>query len=67
MAKKKSVVKKVSKKVSTSKNCGYKGRGPSGKPKHSKVAKLIKLAKMRAKSKGKKVVVTRSTSKKRRQ
>ena len=41
----------------------YKGRGPSGKPKHSKVAKMIKLAKARArKSKVKKVV-----SKKKRQ
>jgi len=55
MAKKKSVVKKASKRVSTSKKRGYKGRGPSGKPKHSKVAKMIKLAKMRArKSKVKK-------------
>ena len=57
MAKRKRVVKKVSKRVSTSKKRGYKGRGPSGKPKHSKVAKLIRLAKMRArKGKVKKVV-----------
>ncbi len=39
------------------KKCAYSGRGPSNKLKHSKVAKLIKLAKMRAKkSKATKVV-----------
>ena len=69
MAKKKSVVKRkaknTSKRFSTSKKRGYKGRGPSGKPKHSKVAKMIKLAKMRAKSKGKKVV-SKTVSKKKR-
>ena len=60
MAKRK-VMKKVSKRVSISrkpsKKRGYKGRGPSGKAKHSKVAKMIKLAKARArKGKVKKVV-----------
>ena len=33
----------------------YKGRGPSGKPKHSKVAKMIKLAKARARKGNRKV------------
>ena len=59
MAKKRRVVKKVSKRVSKSRKSAYKGRGPSGKPKHSKVAKMIKLAKMRArkgKVKARKVV-----------
>jgi len=51
--KKVSKVKRVSK---SSKKDAYLGRGPSDKPKHSKVAKMIKLAKMRAKSKDKKVV-----------
>jgi hypothetical protein len=42
---------------SKSKKSSYLGRGPSGKPKHSKVAKLIRLAKMRArKDKSKKSV-----------
>ncbi|MEK6905506.1 MAG: hypothetical protein AABX24_03830 [Nanoarchaeota archaeon] len=55
MAKKKSKVKRRSSKAS--KKRAYNGRGPSNKPKHSKVAKLIKLAKMRAKnSKVRKVV-----------
>ncbi|MDP3698925.1 MAG: hypothetical protein Q8R47_05025 [Nanoarchaeota archaeon] len=54
MAKKKSVLKRKVKRVASKKRA-YKGRGPSGKPKHSKVAKMIKLAKMRAKSKGKKI------------
>ncbi|MEK6863229.1 MAG: hypothetical protein AABW53_00875 [Nanoarchaeota archaeon] len=55
---KKRAVKKSGKLVSkSSKKRGYKGRGPSGKPKHSKVAKLIKLAKMRArKGKARKVM-----------
>jgi len=32
----------------------YKGRGPSGKPKHSKVAKMKKLAKARSRKSSKK-------------
>jgi len=59
MAKKKSVLKtKVKRFLKASKKSTYKGRGPSGKPKHSKVAKMIKLAKMRAK-KGKVKVVSK--------
>ena len=55
MAKRKKVVKGRGSK--SSKKRTYKGRGPSGKPKHSKVAKMIKLAKMRArKGKVRKVV-----------
>ena len=53
MVKRKKVVKGRSSK--SSKKRAYNGRGPSGKPKHSKVAKMIKLAKMRAR-KVKKVV-----------
>ena len=60
MAKKKSKVKRRSSKAS--KKLVYNGRGPSNKLKHSKVAKLIKLAKMRAK-KGK---VRKVVSKKKR-
>ena len=60
MAKKKSKVKGRS--FKSSKKRAYNGRGPSNKPKHSKVAKLIKLAKMRAK-KGK---VRKVASKKKR-
>jgi len=57
MAKKKSVLKtKVKRFLKASKKRAYLGRGPSGKPKHSKVAKMIKLAKMRTKSEGKKVL-----------
>ncbi|MEK6899649.1 MAG: hypothetical protein AABX05_00855 [Nanoarchaeota archaeon] len=44
---KKRAVKKAGKRVSARKG-SYKGRGPSGKPKHSKVAKMIKLAKARS-------------------
>ncbi|MBU0460656.1 MAG: hypothetical protein KJ771_07675 [Nanoarchaeota archaeon] len=55
MAKKKSVVKKIV--LKPSKKSGKISRGPSGKPKHSKVAKMVKLAKARSKkSKAKKVV-----------
>jgi len=46
----------------SSKKYAYKGRKPSGKPKHSKVAKMIKLAKARARKGSKKV----SKSKKKR-
>ncbi len=45
--------KKRAVKVRSSKKT-YKGRGPSGKPKHSKVAKMIKLAKARSRKSGKK-------------
>ena len=46
MKKKKSVVKrKVKKVLRANKKRTYQGRSPSGKPKHSKVAKLMKLAK----------------------
>src|SRR3989344_7977370 len=66
MAKKKRVVKKVSKRVSKSRKSTYLGRGPSGKPKHSKVAKMIKLAKMRArKGKVRKVVKGKKKRKRR--
>ena len=59
MAKKKSVLKgKVKRFLKASiRKQANQGRGPSGKPKHSKVAKMIKLAKARArKGKVKKVV-----------
>ena len=62
MAKKKSLLKRKVKrflKASIRKKANQ-GRGPSDKPKHSKVAKMIKLAKMRArKGKVKKVVKKR--------
>ena len=56
MAKKKSVLKgKVKRFLRARRKSG--GRSASGKPKHSKVAKMIKLAKARArKGKGKKMV-----------
>ena len=53
---KKRVVKGRSSKAS--KKNANQNRGPSDKPKHSKVAKMIKLAKMRAK-KGKVKVVSK--------
>ena len=63
MAKKKRVKSVKRKAKSTSKRIlkssrkgGKKSRSASGKSKDSKVAKLIKLAKMRTKSKGKKAV-----------
>jgi len=64
MAKKKSKVKGRS--FKSSKKRAYNGRGPSNKPKHSKVAKLKKLAKMRAqKSKTRKAAVKGKKKKKR--
>ena len=64
MKKKKSVVKrKVKKVLRANKKRTYQGRSPSGKPKHSKVAKMIKLAKMRARKSTKK---SKSKSKKKR-
>jgi len=55
--------KKRAVKGRSSKKLAYKGRGPSGKPKHSKVAKMIKLAKARARKGNRKV---KSKSKKKR-
>ncbi|MDP3698489.1 MAG: hypothetical protein Q8R47_02785 [Nanoarchaeota archaeon] len=56
MAKKKRVLKKTSRKVlKARKKRAYQGRSPSGKPKHSKVAKLMRLAKARSRKSSKKV------------
>ena len=52
---------KLIKRLFSGKKKGKTSRGPSGKPKHSKVAKLIKLAKSRSK---KKVVHKKTTKKK---
>jgi len=56
--------KKRAVKGRSSKKRTYNGRGPSGKPKHSKVAKLMKLAKARSRKSSKKVSI-KSKKKKR--